>query len=86
MSNNETSIKTDIIFKVLSALLLPLLAWLLSLTSDLSRYDEKIRSTEKEVSDLRKKVELAKDDLVETNKTLAKITVTMQFIRKELEK
>jgi septal ring factor EnvC (AmiA/AmiB activator) len=86
MSHNETSIKTDIIFKVLSALLLPLLAWLLSLTSDLSRYDEKIRSTEKEVNNLTRKVELAKEDLVQTNKTLAEITVTMQFIRKELEK
>lgn len=86
MINNETSIKTDILFKVLSALLLPLLAWLLSLTSDLSRYEEKITSIEGEISKLASKVELAKDDLVATNKTLTEITVTMQFLRKEFEK
>jgi septal ring factor EnvC (AmiA/AmiB activator) len=86
MSDPIYQVKTDILFKGLSALVLPLLAYVLSLSSDLGRNDQRLRQLEKEASLLVKQIKDTNNDLASAKTTLAEIKVTLQFIRKAVEK
>jgi len=85
MGDLANQIKTEILFKALSACVIPILAYVISLNSDLSRNDQRLKQLEKDTLTLVRQLEETNDDLSLTQTTLAEIKITLEFIRKALE-
>ena len=77
---SDTLNKGDLLFKVSSALTIPVLAWVLSLTSNISRVEQRLLDMERRVENLETTSELIREDLKEVEVMLQGMAVMLEFI------
>ena len=77
-------VTTETLIKALAAVTLPSIAWLLSLTSDLSRDQQRLLEAERRIQQLEIAEGKARQELHRTSKILSETAAIVRFIREEL--
>jgi hypothetical protein len=75
---------TETLVKGLAAVVIPSLVWVLSLTSDLSRDQQRLAEIERRVLQIEKNNAQIKQDVTQTKELLRETITIVRFIRKEL--
>ena len=78
------TLTVETLVKGLAAIVLPSLAWLLSLTSDLSRDQQRLAEAERRIEQLEKAEAEILRELHQTSQLLSETTAIVRFIREEL--
>lgn len=76
--------KYDFVFKGLSALMLPVLAWVLALTSNLATIEQKLVDTERRLNALEVDNKELEKELHDVSNLLASTTAKLSFIAQRM--
>ena len=76
----------EILAKILAALALPALAWLLNLESSMSVAEQRAVDLERRVVALESQLSTVRDELRSTDQILGELRVSITFIRESLKK
>lgn len=77
-------VTTETLVKALAAIILPSIAWLLTLTSGLSRDQQRIEDAERRIEQLERAEGEMRRELQRTTHLLGETSAIVRFIREEL--
>jgi len=78
------TLTVETLVKTLAAIVLPSLAWLLSVTSDLSRDQQRLEEVERRIEQLERSEAEILREIHHVSRLLSETTTTVRFIREEL--